>query len=181
MENEQVQPSYWNSIIIASLATAIVVTAFGVIGGYMTLSSEPTGSFFSSAQLLGTVGCLVGALGGLFANWHYVNEFEVQYPIGTGALIGLMVGLGATIFAVILGQIWNIIDPSYQQQLIEWSMRNIEAMQLPSAATQQAMSSLEDPNSIKNIALQGLMTFVGLGIVNVISGMIGAKIFASEE
>jgi hypothetical protein len=181
MENEQTQPSYWNSVILASLITAIVVTAFSLIGGYMTLGSEPSGSFFSSAQLFSTIGCLVGALGGLFANWHYVKENDVTYKIGKGALLGLMVGLGATIFSVIISQIWNVIDPGFQEALIEWNIQNLEAMQMPAEAREQAIAGFDDPNSLQNIGLQALFTFIGLGIVNVISGLIGAKVFASEE
>ena len=181
MENEQTQPSYWNSVILASLITAIVVTAFSLIGGYMTLGSEPSGSFFSSAQLFSTIGCLVGALGGLFANWHYVKENDVTYKIGKGALLGLMVGLGATIFYVIISQIWNVIDPGFQEALIEWNIQNLEAMQMPAEAREQAIAGFDDPNSLQNIGLQALFTFIGLGIVNVISGLIGAKVFASEE
>ncbi|MCH2450307.1 MAG: DUF4199 domain-containing protein [Gracilimonas sp.] len=181
MENEQTQPSYWNSVILASLITAILVTAFSLIGGYMTLGSEPSGSFFSSAQLFSTIGCLVGALGGLFANWHYVKENDVTYKIGKGALLGLMVGLGATIFSVIISQIWNVIDPGFQEALIEWNIQNLEAMQMPAEAREQAIAGFDDPNSLQNIGLQALFTFIGLGIVNVISGLIGAKVFASEE
>ena len=181
MENEQTQPSYWNSVILASLITAIVVTAFSLIGGYMTLGTEPSGSFFSSAQLFSTIGCLVGALGGLFANWHYVKENDVTYKIGKGALLGLMVGLGATIFSVIISQIWNVIDPGFQEALIEWNIQNLEAMQMPAEARERAMAGFDDPNSLQNIGLQALFTFIGLGIVNVISGLIGAKVFASEE
>ncbi len=181
MENEQTQPSYWNSVILASLITAILVTPFSLIGGYMTLGSEPSGSFFSSAQLFSTIGCLVGALGGLFANWHYVKENDVTYKIGKGALLGLMVGLGATIFSVIISQIWNVIDPGFQEALIEWNIQNLEAMQMPAEAREQAIAGFDDPNSLQNIGLQALFTFIGLGIVNVISGLIGAKVFASEE
>lgn len=183
MENEQVEtaPSYWNSVVIASLITAIIVTVFGIIGGYMTLGTEPEGSFFSSSQLLGTIGCLIGSLGGVFANWHYSNENDLTYKIGKGALIGLLVGLGATIFTVILSQLWTVIDPSYQKALIDWNVQNIQAMQIPDASKEAALEGMKDPNSIKNIALQALYMFIGLGIVNVISGLIGAKIFASEE
>ncbi|WP_428236007.1 DUF4199 domain-containing protein [Gracilimonas sp.] len=183
MENEQIQenPSYWNSVIIASLVVGIIVTAFAIIGGYMTLGSEPSGSFFSSAQLLGTIGCLVGAIGGVLANWHYAKEYDITYKIGKGALIGLFVGLGATIVSVILGQIWNFIDPSFQQALVDWNIQNIEAMQMPAEAKEQAISGMENPNSAKNIGLQALFTFIGLGLMNVISGLIGAKVFASEE
>lgn len=181
MENEQVQPSYWNSVILASLLTAIVVTAFSLIGGYMTLGSEPSGSFFNSAQLFGTIGCLIGAVGGLFANWHYVKENDITYKIGKGALIGLLVGAVATVFTVIISQIWNLIDPSYQQALVDWNIQNFEAMQMPAEAKEQAIASMENPNSPQNIAIFAGTTFVGLGILNVISGLIGAKVFASEE
>ena len=183
MENEQMQenPSYWNSVIIASLVAGIIVTAFALIGGYMTLGSEPSGSFFSSAQLFGTIGCLLGAVGGVLANWHYTKEYNVTYKIGKGALIGLFVGLGATIISVILGQIWNVIDPSFQQALVDWNIQNFEAMQMPAEAREQAIAGMENPNSPSNIAMQAGFTFVGLGIMNVISGLVGAKIFASEE
>jgi Na+/H+-dicarboxylate symporter len=147
----------------------------------MTLGTEPSGSFFSSAQLFSTIGCLIGALGGLFANWHYAKENEITYKIGKGALIGLLVGAVATIFTVIISQIWNLIDPSYQQALVDWNIQNFEAMQMPAEAKEQAIAGMEDPNSLKNIGLQALFIFIGLGIVNVISGLIGAKVFASEE
>jgi uncharacterized membrane protein len=183
MENEQIQenPSYWNSVIIASLIVGIVVIAFAIIGGYMTLGSEPSGSIFSSAQIFTIIGCLVGAIGGVFATWHYAKEYDITYKIGKGALIGLLVGLGATIVYVILGQIWNIIDPGFQQALVDWNIQNIEAMQIPAEAKEQAIAGMENPNSVKNIGIQALFTFVGLGILNVISGLIGAKVFASEE
>lgn len=181
MENEQVQPSYWNSVILASLITAIIVTVFSLIGGYMTIGSEPSGSFFNSAQLLSTIGCLAGAVGGVFANWHFVKENNVTYKIGKGALIGLFVALGATVFTILLLQIWNIIDPGYQQAFIDWNIENFEAMQMPEEAKQQAIESMENPNSLKNIGIQAVTTFASLGILNVISGLVGAKVFASEE
>lgn len=179
--NNGKQPSYWNSVIIASAITAVIVVAISLLGGYMTLGSEPTGSFFNKMQLLATLACLIGAVGGVIANWHYVKEYEITYKIGTGALIGLWVGLVATILTVILGQIWNLIDPSYQQALIDWNIQNFEAMQIPEDAKQQAIESMDDPNSPGNIAMQALFTFIGLGVLNVFSGLIGAKIFASEE
>lgn len=181
MENEQALPSYWNSVIIASLITAVIITAFSLIGGYMTLSSEPSGSIFNTAQLFSTIGCLFGAVGGVFANWHYVKENNVTYKIGKGALIGLLVGLVATVFSVVIGEIWNLIDPSFQEALINWNIQNMEAMQMPAEAKEAAIESMDDIGSFKGRALQALYSFIGLGIMNVISGLIGAKVFASEE
>lgn len=181
MENEQVQTSYWNSVIIASLITAIVITIISLIGGYMTLGSEPSGSLFNTAQIFGMLGCLIGAMGGIIVNWHYSKEYNITYPIGKGALLGLLVGLGTTIFAVILGKIWNLVDPSYTQALMDWNIANMEAMNMPDEARESAIEGLGDPDSLKTVAFQSLILFISLGIINVISGMIGAKIFASEE
>lgn len=181
MENEQVQASYWNSVFIASLITAVIVSAASIIGGYMTLGTEPTGSFFNSAQLFSTIGCLLGAVGGVFANWHYAKEYNVTYKIGKGALIGLLVALVATVLAVLLGQLWNLLDPSFMESLVEWNIQNTEAMQIPEEAKQQTIEGFEDPYSATNIAIQAGVTFISLAILNVISGLIGAKVFASEE
>ncbi|MDR9415159.1 MAG: DUF4199 family protein [Gracilimonas sp.] len=178
MEEQQQNPSYWNSVIIASLLTAIVVTVFSLIGGYMTLGSEPSGSFFSSAQLFSLIGCLIGALGGLYANWHYAKAYDITYKIGKGALIGLLVGAVATVFSVLIGEIWNLLDPGFEEALIDWNIQNMEAMQMPAEAKEQAIASLEGGTSI---FMEALYMFIGLGIVNVISGLIGAKVFASEE
>ncbi|MEX0721191.1 MAG: hypothetical protein WD059_11015 [Balneolaceae bacterium] len=181
MENEQVQPSYWNSVMIASLITGLIVTILSLIGGYMTLGSEPAGSLFNSAQIFGIVGCLIGAVGGIIVNWHYAKEFDITYKIGKGALLGLFVGVGATIITVLLGQLWNIIDPGYAQAIVDWNIANFEAMQLPEEAKQQSIESMGDPHSLKTIGVNALFLFISLGIINVISGMVGAKIFASEE
>lgn len=182
MENEQVQPSYWNSVFIASAITALVVTIISLIGGYMTIGSEPSGTMFSTMQLTGILSCLIGAMGGLIATWHYAKEHNVTFTIGRGALLGLLVALVATIISVLLGQLWELIDPSYTQAIIDWSIANMEAMpQMPEEARQQAIESMQDINSVSNIAMQALFTFIGLAIMNVISGMIGAKVFASED
>ena len=180
MENEQTTPSYWNSVLLASLLTAIVVSVFTLIGGYMTLGSEPSGSIFSSAQIFSTLGCLIGALGGLYGNWHYAKTFDITYKIGKGALIGLLVGALATVFSVLIGEIWNFIDPGFEDALINWNIQNFEAMQMPAEAKEQAIASMEEQGA-GTIWMRALYSFIGLGIVNVISGLIGAKVFASEE
>lgn len=179
-EHEQTNPNYWNSVLIASLITALIVTIFSIIGGYRTIASEPSGTFFSAAQIWGLIGCLLGAAGGIIVNWHYTNEYDVSYKIGKGALLGLLVGLVGTVFVVILTQLWNVIDPSYTEALMDWNMQNLDAMQMPEEAREQAMEGFENPNSLANIGWQALGTFIGLGILNVISGMVGAKMYAEE-
>jgi hypothetical protein len=181
MENVQENPSYWNSVIIGSAVAGIIVTAFSLIGGYTMIGSEPSGSFFNSAQIWSTIGCLIGAVGGIIANWHYAKEYNVTYKIGKGALIGLLVGVISTIIIVALSQLWNLIDPSYQQAVIDWNIQNLEATQMPAEMREQAIAGMENPNSVTNIAIYTGTTLVGMGILNVISGLIGAKIFAPEE
>lgn len=181
MENEQVQPSYWNSILIASLITALIVTVLSLVGGYMTINSEPSGSFFNTTQIFSLLACLLGAMGGLIATWHYSKEYNIAFTIGRGALIGLLVGLVTTIISLVLGFLWELIDPSYTQAMMDWQIANMNAMQMPDEARQNAIESMQDPNSPKNIAMRAVISFIGLGIMNVISGMIGAKVFASED
>ncbi|WP_185957200.1 DUF4199 family protein [Gracilimonas mengyeensis] len=181
IENEQAQPSYWNSVLIASLITAIIVVIISLVSGYMTLNSEPSGGMFSPLLFAGALSCLVGSIGGIIVNWHYAKEYGVTYKIGKGALLGLYVAVGATIFSIVFTQLWNLIDPSYTQALMDWNIQNTEAMQMPDEAKEQMIESMGDPNSLKNILYGAIGSLVGLGIVNAISGMIGAKIFASEE
>ena len=174
-------PSYWPSVAIASLVTALMVTALSIMGGYMTINSEPTGAIFNSSQIFGIVSCFVGAVGGVLVNWHYANEYEITYNIGKGALLGLLVGILASIFSVILGQLWYLIDGNYMKEMMDWSMANIDAMNIPEDAKMKAMEGFDNPNSMKNILIGTGVTILGLGVINIISGLIGAKLFASEE
>lgn len=179
---QQTQPSYWPSVMIGALIIGLVMSVLGIISQYMTISSEPVGSSFTLAQGLGTFSCLVGAIGGFFATRHYALENEITFPIGKGALIGFLTGVVGTVISTIIGLIWQfVVDPELNQAVYDWSVRNLEAQNLPAEQFEMALNFIPEPGSMSTL-LWGLgIGIVVLGILNLVSGIIGAKVFAKEE
>ena len=175
-------PSYWTSVSIAGLIFGIIVFALSLVSTYAMINSEPSGSLFSPIQLLGVLVCLVGAFGGMLAVWHYNNEYETSLKLGKGALVGLFTGIAITVVTVILNQFWQFIDPDMTQKLIDSTIANFEAADLPDAQKQQMIDStvqgMRDQNNISTQLMYSLPTY---GILNILTGMIGAKIFGSKE
>jgi hypothetical protein len=179
LENEQ--PSYWASVGVAGLIFGIVASAIGLVAAYAIINSEPTGGF-SFTSLIGILGCLVAAFGGMLATWHYANEYDASITLGQGALIGLLTGFAITIVSIILGQIWDLIDPDMLQQMIDASVANLEAMDMPEEQKQQFIdSTVEGMRKQGSIIYQLWTGALAYGILNLITGMIGAKIFGKEE
>ena len=179
---EQANPSYWNSVFIAGVLFGLILFVISTIGGYATISSEPTGAIFSPTQLIGTVGCLFGAFGGMLATWHFAREYDTVIKLGRGALIGFLVGLVIVAVNILLVQIWSIIDPDMTQQMIDSAVANIEAMDVPDQQKQMTIDMTVDGlRSRENIGSQLLWGIPMYGILNLITGMIGAKLFGKEE
>ena len=181
MDNQELQaaPSYWISVLIGALVAAIIVFVTGLIGSYSTLGSEPSGSLFNMFQLVGILSCLLSSVGGVIAVRHYAKEYEITFKIGKGALIGLFTAIGIVAFSFILNYIWGqFIDPSMEEAIIDWNIKNIDLMQIPDANKEAAYDQIENAFSAQAIALQTGISLVTLSIVNVISGIIAAKIFA---
>lgn len=185
MENTEMNetPSYWNSVLIASLITAAILTVMGTISQYMTISSEPTGSSFGAAQLVGILVCLIGAIGGILATRHYAKQFDITFTLGKGAVIGLLTGLIAVIFSTILGLLWNyVIDPGLAQAVYDWQIANLEANpNLTAEMVEQQIAFIPEPGSTTAMITQFGIGLVMFGILNLLTGLIGAKVFASEE
>lgn len=174
--------SYWTSVGIAGLLFGIILFAISLIANYATINSEPTGSFFNPVQLVGTLACLIGSFGGMLAAWHFAKEYDVSIKLGKGALIGFLTGVAITIINILLSQIWSIIDPDMMQQLIDSSVANVEAMDMPEQQKQQTIDMTVDMlRSQKNISTQLLWGIPMYGILNLITGMIGAKIFGKKD
>ncbi|HEX6981129.1 MAG TPA: DUF4199 domain-containing protein [Balneolaceae bacterium] len=180
LENEQ--PSYWTSVGVAGLIFGIITFALSLISIYAAINAEPTGSPFSATSLLGIVVCLVAAFGGMLATWHYANEYNAPLTLGRGALIGLLTGVCITIVTIILSQIWQFIDPDMVQQWIDATVANFEAMDLPEEQKQQIIdSTVESMRDQYNIFRQLWVGILMYGILNLLTGMIGAKIFGKKE
>lgn len=176
------EPSFWMSVTIAGLIFGIIAFVLSIISGYAIINSEPTGSFFSPTQLIGTLACLIGAFGGMMATWHYVREYDLSIKLGKGALIGFLTGVGIAIVSVVLGQVWQLVDPDMTQRIIDSTVANMEAMDMPGDQKQQmidgTVESIQSQNSIGTQLLWGIPLY---GILNLITGMIGARIFSKQE
>lgn len=174
------EPSYWNSVAIAGILFGVIVFALSLLTGYATINSEPTGSLFSPTQLIGTLGCLVGAFGGMLAIWHYTGTFNLSVTLGRGALIGFLTGVAISVVNVLLSEGWTFIDPDMTQQMVESTIANIEASDLPEQQKQQMIDLTAGSREGDGIGSQLLSGIPLYGILNLITGMIGAKIFGSN-
>lgn len=182
MENEEMKPSYWPSVFVSAIIIGVIMAVMGVGSQYMTISNEPTGAQFSIGQLVGFVVCLVAAIGGIIATRHYAKENDVTFPIGTGALIGFMTGVVGVVISGVINLIWTkLLDPGLNQAVYDWQVANLEAQNLPDAQMEMALSFMPDPTSMSTFFIATGVSLLVIGIVNALSGMIGAKIFASEE
>jgi hypothetical protein len=182
-------PSYWESIGIAALIFGIIYFAITLIGGYATINSEPSGSMFGSiGQIVsGSLACIVAGFGGMLAIWHYVNSYEeLTLKLGKGALIGLYTAIAIAIIGTVLSQVWNLIDPSFTDKLMDSMIANYEQMEGVSDAQKQQIidgiaSEFKNSQTFWGILKGMLFAAIPLSIINVATGMIGAKIFAEQE
>lgn len=170
------------SILIAggifSLASFVLNIAFG----YQQISSEPTGAVFSVSMLSGVVICLITCLAGALAIWHYSKEVTPFITLGQGALTGFLTGITIVLISVVLNQLWALIDPEYTEKLIEATIANVEAMDLPSNTRQDMIDGMvEGVESSQSVSTQIFWGIPITGLFNLISGMIGAKIFGQKE
>lgn len=176
------QPSYWPSVMVGALVIGLIMSVLGIISQYMTINSEPVGSSFTMAQAIGTFACLFGAVGGFIATRHYAKEHEIKFPIGKGALIGFMTGVVGVLVSTVVSLIWQyVVDPELNQAVYDWSIRNLEAQNLPAEQLEMAMNFIPEPGAMSSLLWGVGIGIVALGVLNLISGIIGAKVFASEE
>jgi uncharacterized membrane protein len=177
------EPSYWTSVGVAGLIFGIIIFALTLVTSYAMINSEPTGSLFSPTQIsLWVLTCLVGAFGGMLAIWHYTNEYNISIKLGKGAVIGLLTGVCITIVMVFFNQFWQLIDPDMTQKAIDSMIANYEAADLPDAQKQQLIdSTVQSMRSQNNIGSQFLFSLPLYGILNILTGMIGAKVFGKKE
>lgn len=176
-------PSYWMSVTTAGLIFGFVAFVLSLVTSYAVINSEPSGSFFSPSQFIGVFACLAAAFGGMLATWHYAREYDdISITLGKGALIGFLTGVCITIVSVVLSQLWQFVDPDMTQKMIESTIANMEAMDLPEAQKQQMIdATVEGIRSNDSIGMQLLWGVPVNGILNLITGMIGAKIFGERE
>ena len=167
---------------IVGLIFSIITFAIGLAVGYYEISSEPSGAIFSPSMLSGTVICLVSLLAGALAVWHFVKEVNPFIKLGQGAALGFLTGAIIVVLSAVYSEIWSFIDPDYTEKLVEATIANIEAMEMPDQQRDQMIDgmagSIRDQNSISTQLLWGIPI---TGLINLLSGMVGVKIFAKKE
>lgn len=173
---------YLPSAGIVGAIFSVVTFAIGLAIGYQQISSEPSGSFFSPTMVGGVIVCLISCLAGALAVWHFTNEVTPFIKLGQGAALGFMTGAVIVILTALLNEVWNFIDPEYTEKLVEATIANIEAMDMPSGQQDQMIDGMaESVRSQQSFGSQVLWGIPMYGILNLISAMIGVKIFAKKE
>ncbi|MDZ7771357.1 MAG: DUF4199 domain-containing protein [Balneolaceae bacterium] len=184
--NESEIPSYWPSVGVAGLLFGVIFFIVATGGAYMTIGSEPVGSFFSTQTVGYCLACLLGAFAGMTAIWHYNRETGMKLTLGKGALIGFYSGALIGVIGTLLSQIWYIIDPAFTEELMNWTIANFEAMDQMPDEQRQAMidstySQFQNMHSLWNIVQGLLMYSIGMGILNSLSGLLGVMFFARKK
>jgi hypothetical protein len=86
------------------------------------------------------------------------------------------------ILTAVYGEIWNFIDPEYTDKLVEATIANVEAMDLPDAQRQTMVDSMASTVRQQSSFLSQVLWGIPItGILNLLSGMVGVKIFAKKE
>jgi hypothetical protein len=170
------------SAAVVGLIFSIITFAIGLAVGYQQIGSEPSGAIFSPTMLSGTVICLISLLGGTLAVWHFVKEVNPYIKLGQGAALGFITGAIMVILTAVYGEIWNFIDPEYTDKLVEATIANVEAMDLPDAQRQTMVDSMASTVRQQSSFLSQILWGIPItGILNLLSGMVGVKIFAKKE
>ncbi|MEX0779397.1 MAG: DUF4199 domain-containing protein [Balneolales bacterium] len=183
--NQTDEANYWNSVARAGLIFGLIVFALNLIGGYMTINSEPSGGFIGESMLAGLVSCLIGAFGGMVAVKFHLIENPRPMLLGRGAVIGLATGVVIALVSIVLGLFWNLVDPAYTEKLIESTIASIEAMDLPESQQNEMIDSvaseMQRMQSASGVVMAFAMNALLYGILNLLTGMLGVKFYSPEE
>jgi uncharacterized protein YqgC (DUF456 family) len=183
----QEKPSYLSYAIQIGAIMAVVSTALTYASMYRFIGQPPAGSMFGIAQIVPLITCIIAGFGGMLVVRNFAKETQLAMKAGQGAVIGLVTGAIITLFMVVLGQVWTqLIDPTLMDRFADATIANFEAIpNLPdeqrTAMVDAAYQQFQDQKSFMGIVKASLMSFVALGVVNLITGIIGVSIFAKKE
>lgn len=189
-ETEGVKPEsnysfgdYWPSIGIVGAIFSVVTFVLGLFFGYQQINSEPSGSFLSPFMISTGVICLISSVAGLIAVWHFTKEVSPKLKLGQGAVIGFLTGAVVVIVSVLLSELWVLLfDPEYNQKILESVIANFEAMDMPQSAKDDMIDGMaESIESGQSLFRQIFMGVPITGLINLITALIGVKIFAEKE
>jgi hypothetical protein len=171
---------YLPSAGIVGVIFSLISFATGLFFGYQQINSEPTGSFVSPFMISSGVICLVSALAGLLAVWHFTKEVSPKLKLGQGAVLGFLTGAIIAVLSVVFSELWILLfDPEYTEKILSSLIANIEEMELPSAQKDGMIDAYAE--GFQQSSLRQL--FMGIpitGLINLITALIGVKIFAEK-
>ena len=128
------------------------------------------------------IGCLIASIAGIISNWMYAKGYDLTYPIGKGALLGVFSGIITSIVTFSLSLFWTkVIDTGMNEAIIEATLKSFEDQGLSQEEIDMAQSLIPDPNSLVGLIITFLLALAMYVVINLISGIISAKIFAKEE
>lgn len=185
MEQQSGNATIWPSVFVGAVVFGLIVFALSIITGYIQINSEPSGSLFQPSMLGYLVVCLVGAFGGMVSVWHYTREYQAEITLGRGALIGFMAGIVIILVSTLLSQGWKLIDPNFTDRMMQATIRNFEASNMPDAQKQQQIDMIAQ-NFKDSETLVGVLKTMGwglpvYGLLNLVTGMIGVKLFGRKQ
>jgi hypothetical protein len=183
----QEKPSYLSYAIQIGAIMAVFSTVITYAAMYRFIGQPPAGSLFGAAQIVPLITCLIAGFGGLLVVRNFAKETQMPMKAGQGAVIGLVTGAIITAFMVVIGQIWTqLIDPTLMDRFAEATIANFEAIpNLPdeqrSAMVDATYQQFQESKTFMGIVKSSLMSLAALGVVNLITGIIGVSIFAKKE
>lgn len=181
---EQANDSYMPYAFRLAMIFAIISFVGNLVIMYTVIGMEPSMMMLLIPSISGTVICLLAAVAGFLVVRAYIKATNLRVPVGKGAVIGLVTGVLIAVVSGVLGILWDFVDPNITKNMMNAMMSAIDTLpEMNDAARQQAEDQLmaNDPSQWST-RLMGLgMSTLGFGIVNMITGMIGAAVFSKKD
>lgn len=174
-------PSFLKNALLVGGLVGVVAGLISIYSSHSIINSEFDGNGMPPGTYTSLVTCLIGALAGLLSV-KLQSIIQIEMTMGRGALIGLVAGITVAILSGLTNQLWQLLNPQFAEELVQAMMANYERIPGFSAqmADEIAASTLESMTTTK-----GILQSIGLGallygILNALSGMIGAKLFCDD-
>ena len=171
-------------ILRFSVIFALVISVISTGLSYYMISMEPSMTVFIIPSAIFLSLCILGGLASLFVVRSYVKDTEAMVKVGQGAVIGLITGVIIALTSGLIGILWTFIDPTLGERVVEATMNAIDTMGEMDSSQRDAMVDqmmANDPTKLSTQLMSMGVNSAVLGIVNMITGMIGASIFSKKE
>jgi|SRR5690625_329651 len=172
---------YWQSVLLAGGILSVAGVLLNTLFGYMQIGSEPDGRLLNPLMIGSIVVCLATCLGGMGAVWHVVNNVSPYMTLGRGALIGFLTGAAIVIFSALLNELWQMVDPTFSERVLDSVISNIERMDMPADTRQQMIDQMAADAGNPSLIQQIVAGIPFTGLLNLLSGMLGVRLFADRQ